>query len=255
MIDAVLSYHTDPAGCGVAKFNLALAKRLGVPMLRLDRHPHVTPLISIKTAEITFQSDCAEDACWYRVFDLFFHDSPDSAWSAAIMQARRVYVAANTIGARPDQIVGFCPSTIDGNPRRGAYRVLTFGMIHKQLASHFTQLKHRLDTEHPDYTVELSAAQHEGKTKTVDCGAAALRDIFGDKLRVLGNLSDDALAKEIQDVDAVALYYSPAFRANNTTGWAALAAGKTLYTNTDEHSPELDPAKYSWDRLLELIRA
>jgi hypothetical protein len=82
-----------------------------------------------------------------------------------------------------------------------------------------------------------------------------MRGIFGDKLRVLGYLGDDALAKELREVDAVAAFFVPALRANNTSAWAALEAGKPLYTNTDEYSPSLDVHTHSWDKLLELLRA
>lgn len=252
MIDAVLSYHLDPDTCGVARFNAILAQKLGVPMLSLDRHPHITPLISVKTSEceqphdpdFAYELRWCQDIRWYHTYDLFLHDDPGRSYDI-VESARRVYYA-RTIG---------CPSTLHGNPTRGAYRVLTFGMVHKMLAPQFSQLKHRLDVEHPDYTIELSCARHEGKQEDMAQAAYALREIFGDKLRVLGYLADDALAKELQDVDAVALYYTPAVRANNTTVWAALEAGKTLYTNTDEHSPELDASAHSWEKLLEMIRA
>ncbi len=241
MIDAVLSYHLDPETCGVAKFNTLLAQKLGVPLLGLAPHPHITPLISVKFSE--FDVHAANSICWYRVFDLFTHDD---APTHVVDRARRVYDARD---------VG-CPSTLTGDPTRGAYRVLTFGMSHKMLAPHFTQLKQRLDAEHPDYTIELSSAQHHGQSPTAHVeNVLSLRAIFGSKLRVLGHLSDDALANELRDVDAVALYYTPALRANNTTAWAALDAGKQLYTNLDAQSPALDASAYSWAKLLERIRA
>ena len=103
-------------------------------------------------------------------------------------------------------------------------------------------------------------------------------------MRVLGYLADDALAAELRACDCVALFYDPALRANNTTAWAALDAGKPLVTNTDEYSPpELcgrvmnlkaidhwpwnhvlaDCGKYGqiaakemgWDKLIEVLRA
>jgi hypothetical protein len=262
VIDAVLDFHMSPHGCGVSKFNFALAQRLGVPVLSFNRHPRVTPLVSVKTSELAGPThvdhvnlcDVFEDIAWFGVYDLFFHDQPCPSWRDVIAHARRVYVANGTIAARADQVIGFCPPTLGGNATRGAYRVLTFGMIHKQLAHHFTQLKHRLDAEHPDYTIEFSAVQHEGQTATVEQGAEALRAIFGDKLRVLGQLADDALARELAEVDAVALYYQPALRANNTSAWAALEAGKQLYTNTDAYSPPLDASLHSWERLTALIQ-
>lgn len=256
MIDAVLSYHLNPQTCGVAKFNHALAERLGVPVLRLNSTACTYPLISIKGSELPR----IYENHFHGRFDLFLHDAV--VHSTTLRNARRVYAGNQVIAdavshLRDDVTVAFCPSTVQGNPHRGTYNVLVFGMAHKLLLTHFAQLKATLDTEHPDYTVSLSTAVHEGSpwdaalTESVD----AMRGIFGDRLRVLGYLGDDALAKELHECDAVAAYYVPALRANNTSAWAALEAGKTLYTNTDEHSPALDAKAHSWDKLLEIVRA
>lgn len=243
-IDAVLSYHMNPATCGVAKFNHALAKRLGVPCAPLSYMPKFRmPLLSIKASELS------EDK-WPLMckvpYDLLWHDRKDSERARWItMSARRVFYADRT----------GCPSTVEGNPTRGAYRVLAFGMAHKLALSHFEKLKRELDRDHPDYTIELSTAVHEGNPwdEALTASTEAMRAIFGERLRVLGFLADDALARVLQEVDAVAAFYSPALRANNTTAWAALSAGKFLYTNLDEHSPDLNPEKYSWDALLKVL--
>jgi hypothetical protein len=240
VIDAVLSYHMNPQTCGVAKFNHALAKRLGVPCLPLADTFNGHALVSIKASEIGRGWEHAiPEMC-----TLLLHDRP-----AMTMCGRpRRWLYADELG---------CPSTIDGNPTRGAYRVLVFGMAHKLNLPHFEQLKAQLDEAHPDYTIELSTAVHEGTPwdEALTESVAAMRRIYGDKLRVLGFLGDDALAKTLQEVDAVAAYFVPALRANNTTYWAAVDAGKTIYTNRDEHSPKDTDPPASWDRLVELIRA
>lgn len=259
MIDAVLSYHMNPATCGVAKFNHALARRLGVPCLPFGS-PCRYPLVSMKFSEMPDEGvTLARDV---ERFDLFLHDTDTRASCAAAYapQARRVYAASASIAEwirpfRPDVITAFCPSTVDGNPDRGGYRVLTFGMAHKLVLPHFERLRIELERDHPDYTLSLSTAVHEGSPwdEALTQSVEAMRAIFADKLRVLGFLADDALAKEIQDCDAVAAFFLPALRANNTSAWAALAAGKFLYTNLDRHSPELNPERYGWAALLEVL--
>lgn len=242
MIDAVLSYHLNPATCGVAKFNHRLAQELGVPCLPLNefgprlQQRHV--LVSMKPSEMP-----PSDVWWYsRSYDLVLHDRTLAEDHPIIRAAKRVWYA-DEVG---------CPSTLSGDPTRGHYRVLVFGMAHKILLPHFERLKIELDRDHPNYTVELSTAVHEGSPwdQTLTDAAESMRHIFGDHLRVLGFLADDALAKELQDVDAVALFYHPALRANNTTAWAALAAAKHLYTNRDEHSPVKPP---TWESLVATI--
>lgn len=240
MIDAVLSYHLNPQTCGVARFNQLLAERLGVPHRSVHEAPEFQfPLYSVKAAEW----DQPFYQAWPKHFAVLWHDRSEIQWTTN-QRATSIWYA-DEIG---------CPATLTGNPTRGAYRVLVFGMAHKLALPHFARLKAELDREHPDYTIELSTAVHEGSPwdETLTQSVESMRAIFGDKLRVLGFLGDDALAKELQDCDAVAAYFTPALRANNTSAWAAIAAGKPLYTNTDANSPELTNPP-TWDRLLQTL--
>lgn len=244
MIDAVLSYHTNPLTCGVAKFNQQLAEKLGVPCLTIDKHPVAHPLVSVKSDE---NNDWPLQANWYRTFDLFLHDRPHglSSWSV-LQKANAVYTATPGIAAYVRQVCGatpteaYCPSTLAGNPTRGTLNILTFGMAHKLQADRFRQLKALLERTEPHYTISASTAIHEGSPwgETFERSIACLRSIFGDHLRVLGFLGDDALAKELRDCQAAALFYDPAVRANNTTLWAALDAGTPVITNLDADSPK-----------------
>lgn len=255
MIDAVCSYHLTPLSCGVAKFDQLLAQKLGVPWRGLHeasafRHP----LISAKFSEWVWQPPRPH------TYSLFLHDLPKTSvehdW---VSEAVRVYAGNTRIArsVRRTSIAAWCPSTLQGNPSRGAFRVLIFGMSHKVAPAKMRDLKAELDAQHPDYTVSLSMAIHEGVpwAGTYQETVQGLREVFGDKLRVLGLLADDALAREIQDADVVALYYDPAVRANNTTAWSVLEAGKPLWTNVDHDSPVLDVQAHSWDKLVELMRA
>jgi hypothetical protein len=253
MIDAVLSHHLNPYTCGVAKFNAELAKRLGVPMLPIGSTAR-WPLLSIKPSEML---NSAIDV--RGTYDLFLHGP---MVGPVLTKAQRVYVGNRELAEtlrpfRPDVIEAFCPSTVDGNATRGQYRVLTFGMSHKLLLPHFQRLKSQLDREHPEYTIELSTAVHEGNPwdQALTASVDAMRGIFGDRLRVLGFLGDDALARALEEVDAVACFYTPALRANNTSYWTAVEAGKTIYTNRDELSPREGDPPASWGQLVERLRA
>lgn len=265
----------NPLTCGVAKFNFAVAKQLGVPCIEANYQAKSLcrrPLISIKIGEwTTWDPSMDRRKEWWEYvrdnfnsYELFFHDTPAGLGAnpaSVIRHAWRVFAADAAIAVllrptRPDVITAFCPGTIHGDASRGGYRVLVFGMASKLSLKHFEVLKVHLEDTHPDYTVCLSTAVHEGNPwdLALQEAVAGMRSIFGDRLRVLGFLGDDALAKELQECDAVAAYYEPALRANNTTAWAALAAGKKLYTNTDEYSPALDADAHSWPKLVDLIR-
>jgi hypothetical protein len=280
MIDAVLSYHTNPNTCGVAKFNQQLAQRLGVPLQSVFCETECGyPLLSVKREEChegyEWTTGIADRCDHFRRFDVFWHGEPDR-W--VTQKATRVFAANARIADqireyRPDVIEAFCPATIAGNPHRAPLNILTFGMAHKLQTEKYEKLKALLGDR--DYTISLSTAVHEGSPWSAVAEAGdQLRAIFGDKTRVLGYLLDDALAKELQDCSAVALFFDPALRANNTTFWAAAEAGKPVIFNADDLSPcrsvlEIDAleewpdhlvgfhpdvvATHSWDALLQTM--
>jgi len=192
---------------------------------------------------------------------VFAHDATGLVLTFAeralhVYAANRV-IAADLVAALGRDIVpAWCPSLIQGDASRRRFTVLTFGMAHKLQLAHYEKLKADLDLEWgDDYTVRVSTAVHEGSPwdATADVGHQ-LRAIFGDKLRVLGYLADDALVGEMQQADAVALFFDPALRENNTTYWAARQHCRHVITNRDEHSP-VEGIDYSWDRLTEVLRA
>ena len=256
MIDAILTHPHHPDLCGVAKFSRKLAKHLGVPCHRNLGAEAVHPLLSIKGSE----GDISYKDRPKGSFDLFAHDAYGCVLTLAPL-ASRVYAANSVIAAqlreiRPDVVSAWCPSLIDGDDSRSAYNVLTFGMAHKLQIAHYQQLKADLDADWGDnYTVRVSTAVHEGSPWDATAEVAdRLRDIFGNKLRVLGYLADDALAWELMDADAVALFFDPALRENNTTYWAAKAHGCHVITNRDEFSPDIN-GDYSWERLTGVLSA
>lgn len=224
--DAVLTFHTNEHTCGVARFNRELARQLGVPVHPLEwlywdfKHP----LISIKASEIP---------CDYRAllpaempYTLLLHDRPSDVPAGV-----RVLYA--------DELP--LPAMVNGQPDRAAINVLLFGMAHKRAATfgYLEQLGNLLARQPLAWTVSVSQAIHEGSPWDTTWAEteSALRDLFGFHLRVLGYLADDALAKELREATACALFFDPAARSNNTSLWAALEARCPLVTNLDAASP------------------
>lgn len=233
MYDAVLSYHLNPMTSGVARFNHQLAERLGVPLHGFNpfSERHRYPLVSIKSSEVKelaglhalfFQSD--------EGYDLLLHDRPVQM-SAPLITSAGAVMYADEIG---------CPSLVRGNRSRGTINVLSFGFAHKYQTTHFERLKHLLDGTRQDYTVSLSTGIHEGTPWDVTFAdnLALMGKVFGDNLRALGFLGDDALAKELHEATVCALFFEPAVRLNNTSIWAALEAGCPVITNLDDDSPK-----------------
>lgn len=238
MIDAVLTPHPNELTCGTGKWSVRLAERLGVPCYSLDVPSPLSPIISARLTEMPRWAHV-----WSQPYDLIIHDYVDG-FAGLIQNARRCFAANASIAEKAEGVGAsvapiYCPSSLKGTAHRGSYRLLTYGMAHKITAPHYEKLKTLIEKAHPDYTISLSTAVHEGSPwdESLQRSADTLRSIFGDRLRVLGYLADDALAKELHDCDAVALFYDPALRSNNTTAWAALDAGKPLVTNLDDDSP------------------
>jgi hypothetical protein len=259
MIDAVLSYHMNPATCGVSKFNVLLAQKLGVPHGSIYSTGFSSPLLSLKFHEL--RSIVFPNLLRY---SLFVHDIPAYGYDWELVGGAQAVYAANSVIAdairvhRDDVVTAFCPSTLQGNPTRGAFvRVLLFGMAHKVNTERLKWLKRNLDAMRREYTVSVSTAVHEGSPwESVATVGEQVRAIFGERTRLLGFLADDALARELEECTHVALFYEPALRANNTTYWAAVEAGKPIFTNRDEHSPQpSDHQSYSWDALLQTMGA
>lgn len=285
LIDAVVSGHLESATSGVTRFNQQLAARLRVPHTTPHQiRSYRQPLISVKARDTSMD-------LWIQLADrvgsfaVWLHDVPDLERPMVryvITHATRLY-AANPIIARrlatlrPDIIALWCPATITGDASRAPLNILTFGMAHKLQLHHYERL-HLLLGDQP-YTLSLSTAVHEGSPwSDIAMAGDQLRTIFGSRLRTLGYLLDDALARELAHCSAVALFFDPALRANNTTFWAVCQTPRMIITNLDADSPlglenvvcditqmtewhlrVTDPravaARYSWDALIQQLRA
>jgi hypothetical protein len=245
--DAVLSYHVNPYTCGVAKWNLRLANELGIPIRRLNQRA-THPIVSIKLSEIPKQARVA----FAPPYDLILHD--DLRWNSYmakktrpwrwVREAESVWTVtpemSNALSfLRPDARALPCPSTIETPRPRAATTYLTFGMANKmqKVRRHFEAFRDQVSGQ--DYTILLSLGVHEGSPwdDSLESSASVLRQVFGDRLEVLGFLSDAAIHREIEAATACVAFYDPAIRANNTTAWAVLERGKRLFTNFDDASP------------------
>ncbi len=267
-VDAILSYHLNPLTCGVAKFNLALGRRLATPVvgvLRPETSRYRHPLLSVKLSEFAAADVRRLDAVlatspWRRSFTVFLHDWTDSDLEHALVRdAGAVYCANPEIRAavaplRPDAVALWCPSTIPESERFAPVEltVFSFGMAHKVRTRLYERLRVLLDATGRSYGLHLSAALHADTT--LDSFAAALeelRAIFGSRLYFLGHLSDAAVYNYLQTTTFFAAFFDRGVRANNTTVNAAMSCGAVVVTNLDEHSP---PAFQHGVNLLDIAR-
>jgi len=237
---SVVGYHMNPLTCGVAKFNAELAKRLGVPFVGIEgTHAFSSrPLFSLKASELDGNAawkvqalSSALDARGYR-YGFFWHDAGIQGLNS---RAAHVFYADPSLGS-PGL---WCPSLLTPSKPR-TVRLFSFGMAHKLQTQYYTKVRALLEAAGLNYRLRVSVGLHEGTslddaTKHFD----ALKEIMGaDKVAILGCLSDDAVAEELQNADTVLAFFEKGLRANNTTVHAALAYGKEVITNHDRLTDE-----------------
>lgn len=253
-VDAVFGYHLNPLTCGVAKFNLELGRRLGVPVggvLSSEIFRYRRPMLSIKLSEFRVE-DLSElgvvlaTAPWRASFGLFLHDWTDLALERDLVrEASAVYCGNTEITAavtpfRPDAVAAWCPSTIAESPRfePAELSIFSFGMAHKVRTPLYERLRALLDASGRSYCLHLSAALHADTTlESFGSALAEIRAIFGRRLYFLGHLSDAAVYNHLLTTTFFAAFFDRGVRANNTTINAAMSCGAVVITNLDGYSP------------------
>lgn len=259
---SVVSLHTDPYTCGVARFSKQLAERLGVPFVGFSPSAPLgaLPLYSLKWSEIR---QANHPVAIREGFGVFWHDVGDPEVTS---HAQHVFYADPSLGS-PGL---FCPSLIA--PRKRPVRLFSFGMAHKLQTDKYKRVRELLDAASLPYHLRVSVGIHEG-TSLSDATQHfdALKEIMGpEHVTILGILSDDAVSEELSNAHYVLSFFEKGLRANNTTVHAALAAGCRVVTNWDDATPtelryitldvssvfQLPTLKttYTWNNLIEAMR-
>lgn len=249
---AVVTYHTNPYTCGVARFNIALAENLGVPLVTLNNFlskPISGALLSIKCEEIG-EGKSAELAQFVvsakEKYDIYLHGLDHSeAESIVITQAARVFTAtmeqADAIRSlRSDVQSTFAPGA---NPSPALKKVdctlLTFGMAHKIRVAGYRKLGELLHGDNRTFRLEISTALHEGTTFSEDFFTVGkeIREVFDGNVSFLGFLADEEVSHRMRAADALVAFFPLGVRENNTTVLSAMSHGCAVITNIDQYSP------------------
>lgn len=253
--DGVLGYHLNPLTCGVAKFNLLLARHLEVPMLSVfdDQAASMAhPVLSLKQSEFS-DADSAtlaqllDTASWRHGFSLFLHAWTDTDVERTLLsRAATVYCGNAELVAklrvhRPDVQDSWCPSTLlePQRFRAGGLSVFAFGMAHKVRSELHRTVHALLERTGQPYSVYLSTALHEGTAfdERFTVVFDELQEIYGDHIFFLGYMSDTAVYNYLIDTTFFAAFFDKGVRANNTTVNAAMECGSVVLTNFDDYSP------------------
>jgi hypothetical protein len=253
MISAVVSYHTNPYTCGVARFNLSLAHAMNLSVVRLSEYLSApndgVGLLSLKLEELD-RSDLERLAVAIREkrfsFDLFLHGTDGSELERELCTgARRLFAASRDIAAKiesyhPRVQAAFAPGT-PVFPRKSAVdcTLLTFGMAHKIKSDGYRRLASLLEADKRSFRLEISTALHEGGSfdETFFTISEEISKAFSGNVRFLGFLADAEVSERLQLVDLLVAFFPSGARENNTTVLSAMAHGCPVLTNLDAGSP------------------
>ena len=249
---SVVSFHTNPYTCGVARFNQALAKSLQVPIasvLQFEASQETVSLLSLKFDEIpeAMSERLLENLDQQlATFDLFLHGINQSAIeSKYIAKARRVIVASREYAdliqeQRSDAIALFAPGAgVSGLRSTFDITLLTFGMAHKIRSDGYRKLGAMLKTDSRTFQLEISTALHDGTSFSEDFFSVGseIGEVFEGNVSFLGFLADDEVSRRLTNADALVAFFPSGVRENNTTVLSAMAHGCAVITNLDEYSP------------------
>ena len=248
----LVSYHTNPYTCGVARFNQALATALSIPICavtKLAADKSDILLLSLKFEEMS--TEVVENLLTHLIetganFDLFLHGVSHSELEKKfVASARRVIVATQEYAdlirsQREDVIAYFAPGTADAGITRSAeITLLTFGMAHKIRSEGYRKLGQLLAADPRTVQLEISTALHDGTSFSEDFFSVGseISQVFNGNVSFLGFLADDEVSRRLHAADALVAFFPHGVRENNTTVLSAMAHGCAVITNLDSYSP------------------
>ncbi|MEO5974324.1 MAG: hypothetical protein ABIQ38_03860 [Ilumatobacteraceae bacterium] len=251
--DCIVSFHTNPYTCGVARFNQSLARTLGVDLISIADYMKLSgrvSLLSLKFEEIP--EPVANELVQHQLrsngeFDLFLHGIHKSEPRLKLVdRARKVFVGstdhADAIrSTRPDIIALFAPGApFTGERQSFDLTLLTFGMAHKIRADGYRKLGEIMTSDTRSAQLEISTALHEGTSFSDDFFSvnAEISEVFKGSVIFLGFLADGEVSRRLREADALIAFFPGGVRENNTTVLSAMAHGCPVITNTDLYSPE-----------------
>lgn len=248
----IVSFHTNPFTCGVARFNRSLADEMGVPMLSIDAFaasPIENSLLSIKFDEMSaaaievLKEQLIENKL---LFNLLLHDLDGSDDEILFCRkANKLFTAKNELRQkikelRPDSIATFAPGAAVVE-FEGVFdlTLITFGMAHKIRSVGYKKLGDLLAKDSRRIQLEISTALHEGTTFSEEFFSinSEISAVFKGNVKFLGFLADSEVSRRLTSASALIAFFPFGVRENNTTVLSAMAHGCAVITNVDSESP------------------
>lgn len=253
MFARVVSVHTNPYTCGVARFNRSLAEELGVAMISLSECLAEScfegSLLSLKMEEVPESQSHAlmsSVTTSTTTFSYFVHDYTNCelqrflASRAARVFANSAELTRKMSELRHDTIAVYSPGA-KVRPQLGVpeIRLLTAGMAHKIRSDGYSALEDVLKDDSRHIRLEITSAIHEGQRfdEAFFSVSEEIRRIFKHEIHFCGFLSDDELSQRLYEIDAYVAFFPRGVRENNTTVLSAMTHGCPVITNLDADSP------------------
>ena len=248
----ILSFHTNPYTCGVARFNKSLAEAMGVPMRSIESFisdPMENSLLSVKFDELPSNVvQLLQKVIVNRSirFHLFLHDFNESETEVFFCNAaEKLYTAKNEIQEkltriRPDAMAMFAPGApVIEAPKNFDLTLITFGMAHKIRVEGYKKLGTLINDDSRSIQLEISTALHEGTTFSEDFFSVntEISEVFKGNVTFLGFLADAEVSRRLTRASALVAFFPFGVRENNTTVLSAMAHGCAVITNLDAKSP------------------
>lgn len=252
----LISSHVNPVLSGVAKFNYLLSDRLKIPFISInDAHliKKGPVLLSVKLRDMNLSeiNKIYELFLYINekkiIYDIFFHTFDELEIEHAFVKHSRLVFCGNSEIAKAlhklnKKIVSaWCPPLLDSKSvwSETEFNLFSFGMAHKIQLKYYKTLHNILQKFKKNYCLWISTAFHE-KVSFGDFNIISIQliEIFGNNIRFLGFLSDDAINYFISKIQLFVAFFEKGVRANNTSVLAAMNKGCAVMTNCDEYSPE-----------------
>ena len=256
----IVSYHTNTWGCGIARFNELLAAELKSEVMSFAEMSAVEPLekilISISLKEFSEKDKIEFQKLLRKLqhqinYDLLLHSLEESDLEKLIIsKSNKIFSLNEEISYKLQKLdisssTLFTPSLFaskisEKELDKKSFKLITFGMAHKIELELIDKLIKNVKNSGLYPRIYLSTAIHVGE-QPLDNLNKVIQEIeekLNIEINFLGFLSDSALAKSIQESNALFRFFNPAVRANSTSIMAGMSLGVPTFTNTDKFSPK-----------------
>jgi len=256
----IVSYHTNTWGCGIARFNELLATELKSEVMSFAEMSAVEPLekilISISLKEFSEKDKIGFQELLRKLqhqinYDLLLHSIEESDLEKLIISKSNKIFSLNEEISYKLQKLNISSSTLftpslftskiaEKEQDKKSFKLITFGMAHKIELELIDKLIKYVKNSGLYPSIYLSTAIHVGE-QPLDNLNKVIQEIeekINIEINFLGFLSDSALAKSIQESNALFRFFNPAVRANSTSIMAGMSLGVPTFTNTDKFSPK-----------------